>query len=226
MCAVTMLLLSWWVLQCLMVSLRLQVSKIYMCISAVIKRKRRNWKGWVSDSWEKPEMFPACTFRDREAEGKEKKWSLKMPWFLRCDICFSCAAGWQEELHGGCRKQVGSPAGCMSSFPRHRSAQSLFGAPVPCHAADCYGLFAGDVINSCVCVCPKIIVLLECWWRWEPWGYWLGVLSACSSRWLCCMAALHAWNCRRCLWDGGGGLSAASGCSHPQGPCPRWRAVA
>jgi len=88
-----------------------------MCISAVLKKKKKP----AEEKREKlefltlgksMEMFLVCTLMDQKAEGKEKKRSLKMPCFLRCDICFPCAPGWQEDLHGGCspaRKQVQEP---------------------------------------------------------------------------------------------------------------------
>lgn len=173
-----------------------------MCISAAIKkksgegcRKKKNEVKLEFLTLEKSlKMFLVCTLMDQKAEGKEKKKrrSLKMPWFLRCDICFCSAPGWQEELPGGCgpgRKQVRSPNGlrCLR-FAGVGSMQSLFRSPAPRRAADCHRLFAGDKINTCVCA-----LKLSCWLRWEPWGYQRA--DAVILRWqvvwtvACCRAA-------------------------------------
>lgn len=97
-------------------------------------------------------MFLVCTLTAQKAEGKEKKRSLKMPCFLRCDICFCCAPGWQEALHGGCspgRKQVREPErAALPPFPWSRSHPVAF--PYSC-APLSSRLSAGDGINSCGC---------------------------------------------------------------------------
>lgn len=62
-----------------MVSLRLQVSKIYMCISAVMKKKKKRKKAEFLTLEKSLKMFLACTLMEQKAEGKEKKRSLKMP---------------------------------------------------------------------------------------------------------------------------------------------------
>lgn len=71
-----------------------------------------------------------------------------MPCFLRCDICFCCALGWQEALHGGCspaRKQVWEPERAALPFRWSRSHPVAF--PNSC-APLSSRLSAGDGINS------------------------------------------------------------------------------
>lgn len=104
-------------------------------------------------------MFLVCTLTAQKAEGKEKKRSLKMPCFLRCDICFCCARGWQEALHGGCspgRKQVWEPE--RAALPPLRWSRSHPVAPPHSWAPLSSRLPAGDGINTCGCALKS-----SCW---------------------------------------------------------------
>lgn len=110
MCAVTVPLLSWWVLQRLMVSLRLQVSKIYMCISAAILKKKKGKKKlkrpsfWLlSKAWNVPCLhFEGSESRRQREKAKFENAMISEVWhmlFLRGGLAAG-AARWVQKAGG------------------------------------------------------------------------------------------------------------------------------